>query len=662
MNNTEQIFTDIIVLGSGAAGLNAAIQLHQLGMTDFIIVSEGLDYGTSINTGSDKQTYYKLSLCDQPDSPDLMAQSYFSGGSTHGDLALVEAAGSVRGFMNLVNLGVPFPHDSLGRYIGYKTDHDPYRRATSVGPYTSREMCRALIAQLKRLQIRLDAPWTVIDLITESQPESADKKIVGLMAVNDQGILRVYKCNNLIFAVGGPAGIYYNSVYPVKQLGAIGLALKAGAIAEGLPESQFGLASVSPRWNVSGTYMQVIPRFVSASVDEKGNPTESPTEFLGKYYDEPTKMFSDIFRKGYQWPFDSRKVPDGSSMIDLYVYRETVERKKRVWLDFTANPTGFSFDLLDSEAKTYLEKSQALLESPIARLRRMNPKAIELYKDFGIDISTQKLEIALCAQHNNGGLAVDIWYRSNIKGLFPIGEVAGTHGVARPGGSALNAGQVASLRAAEYIAHQNSGQNQNGLIPSSRQISEINNLNINSSVDFWTDWFEKCRCAPSDWKSERIEFQKRMSTYGAAIRSSAQLPDAIQQAKSQYFRLLQNGCRFDSSKPNAAAKAAANLHLCLSHWIYLESIFAAVESSVGSRGSSLIVAPRPIPQKTTFVPGINANKEDENPDFRAKILQTQLDDTTNTVSNHWIPCRPIPTSETWFETDWQKFRTGEIFS
>lgn len=52
-----------LVIGSGAAGLSAAVQLHRLGVKDVLIVTEGLDRGTSINTGSDKQTYYKLAMC-----------------------------------------------------------------------------------------------------------------------------------------------------------------------------------------------------------------------------------------------------------------------------------------------------------------------------------------------------------------------------------------------------------------------------------------------------------------------------------------------------------------------------------------------------------------------------------------------------------------------
>ena len=51
-----------VVLGSGAAGLAAALRLRAEGVTDLAIVTEGLQMGTSINTGSDKQTYYKLGI------------------------------------------------------------------------------------------------------------------------------------------------------------------------------------------------------------------------------------------------------------------------------------------------------------------------------------------------------------------------------------------------------------------------------------------------------------------------------------------------------------------------------------------------------------------------------------------------------------------------
>ena len=115
-----------LVVGSGAAGLACACRLRAAGIESVGLLTEGLSCGTSINTGSDKQTYYKLGLSGEtPDSPVLLARTLFEGGSVDGDVAFAEAACSTRAFMKLVELGVPFPRDRYGAFPGYRTDHDP---------------------------------------------------------------------------------------------------------------------------------------------------------------------------------------------------------------------------------------------------------------------------------------------------------------------------------------------------------------------------------------------------------------------------------------------------------------------------------------------------------------------------------------------------------
>ena len=60
---------DTLIIGSGAAGLAAAVRLDALGVRA-AVYTEGLSGGTSANTGSDKQTYYKLEMDGaEPDSP-----------------------------------------------------------------------------------------------------------------------------------------------------------------------------------------------------------------------------------------------------------------------------------------------------------------------------------------------------------------------------------------------------------------------------------------------------------------------------------------------------------------------------------------------------------------------------------------------------------------
>src|SRR5512133_2751933 len=84
-----------LVIGSGAAALNAAVSLDSCGIKDIIIATERFGGGTSKNAGSDKQTYYKLSLSGkEPDSATDMARDLFNGKCMHGDIALCEAQGS----------------------------------------------------------------------------------------------------------------------------------------------------------------------------------------------------------------------------------------------------------------------------------------------------------------------------------------------------------------------------------------------------------------------------------------------------------------------------------------------------------------------------------------------------------------------------------------
>lgn len=442
---------DTLIIGSGCAGFNAADWLYTLGRKNIAIVTEGINMGTSRNTGSDKQTYYKLSLAGgDGDSVREMAKTLHDGGM-NGDIALTEAACSVKSFYKLANLGVPFPSNEYGEYVGYKTDHDPRQRATSAGPLTSRYMTQCLQKSVEEKNIKIFDGFRIVKIVTEKN------RVCGAVAIekkrvseDNMGIV-IFKCQNIIAATGGPAAVYYSSVYPQSQTGATGMLLEAGAAAANLQEWQYGLASVKFRWNVSGTYQQVLPRYIA--VDNEGNERE----FLPEYFVNPTDALNMVFLKGYQWPFDVNKV-EGSSIIDLIVHHEIVNKGNRVFMDFRREPSGLEngFEALGDEAYNYLKNSDALIETPIKRLEKMNPKAIELYRSHNIDLYTEPLEVKVCAQHNNGGIMVDTNWQSSVDGLYVAGEAAGTFGVYRPGGSALNSTQVGSMRAAEHIAYKES--------------------------------------------------------------------------------------------------------------------------------------------------------------------------------------------------------------
>lgn len=215
MKLTEQTITHIII-GSGAAGFQTALRLYQNGERDLAIITENIKSGTSRNTGSDKQTYYKLTLSgNDADSVRNMAEDLFAGQCVDGDQALCEAALSARCFFALTELGVPFPCTEHGEFMGYKTDHDRGRRATSAGPYTSKLMTEALERSVKEKQILILDQMQAIQILTYMN------QVKGILCldknIHSEPAYKIIWCKNVILATGGPAGMYTTVCIPFRK-------------------------------------------------------------------------------------------------------------------------------------------------------------------------------------------------------------------------------------------------------------------------------------------------------------------------------------------------------------------------------------------------------------------------------------------------------------
>ena len=465
---------DAVIIGSGAAAYSAADWLFKENITDIAVITENRLWGTSRNTGSDKQTYYKISMDGfSQDSPYKMAEDLFSGGSTDGVKALVQSANSARCFMRLYEYGVNFPRDNFGGFPGYKTDHDNTCRATSVGPLTSKIMTEKLEEKvLFSNKTPLLDNRQVVKIITENN------KACGVVVLNKvTDTFEIIEAENVIAATGAPACIYEHSVYPESQHGMTGVLLEAGVRLCNFSQWQYGMSSTDFRWNVSGSFMQVIPRFVS--VDEQGNEYE----FLAKKLGDKANDF--VFLKGYQWPFSFDRM-NASSRVDIAV-NEEIKQGRNVYLDYTKNSENYCFENLSEEAKEYLTKTDSVAPTPIERLEKLNSKAIDVYMNHGIDLHKDKLKIAVCAQHNNGGVYTDMYYESCVvENLYVIGEAAGSFGLVRPGGSALNDTQVGGLMCAKHIKNKKSEKtpcvNAEEIADCFRKISE--NFQVDETVDY----------------------------------------------------------------------------------------------------------------------------------------------------------------------------------
>lgn len=630
-----------VVVGTGCAGYNAADCLYDYGVRDVLLVTDHRKGGTSRNTGSDKQTYYKLTLAGEaPDSVRAMARTLFEGGCVDGDQALCEAALSVKCFLKLCQMGVPFPTNRYGEYVGYKTDHDPLCRATSVGPLTSRRMTEALEASVEKKGIEVLDRHQAVAILTD------EGRVAGVLCLTRTEPRPRYEAiftQNVVYATGGPAGVYQDVCYPLGHQGMSGLLFLAGAAGKNLTEWQYGLASLRPRWNVSGTYMQALPRFVST--DAEGGDAR---EFLQDAIPDAGELLSMIFLKGYQWPFDARKAQEGSSRLDLLVYQETKCKGRRVWLDFTRDPLGdaFSLDALVPEAREYLRRSGALLQTPIERLRRMNAPAIDFYRSRGVDLARDMLEIALCAQHNNGGVAVDRWWQSGVRGLFVVGEAAGTHGVCRPGGSALNAGQVGSERAARYIAAHApvAPRPEQSLARCREQIAGAVRLGLGALR------------VSSNLEEAAREAKQAMSRVAAAVRDGAQI-SALLETTRERLRGFAGAVRI--AAPTQLYALYRFYDILISQLMCLAAMEDYIAHGGKSRGSAIYsdtAGKKPfdaLPEQCRFT--LDAG------DLSGRVQETRLCAANWTVQCDWRDVRPIPEEDDVFETVWRAYReTGNV--
>jgi succinate dehydrogenase/fumarate reductase flavoprotein subunit len=643
---------EALVLGSGAAGLRAAVELKRRHV-DVIVATQAIYGGTSACSGSDKQTLH--TACDSAGGDDFNAlgEALGAGGAMDEDTAYVEAVGSLKALDSLAYIGLPIPRDRFGAALRYKTDHDEAGRATSCGPRTSRLMVKALAEEAARLDVPiLNRMVGARILIDEGPPRRA----IGLLAIgagartpdNPLGLV-VFLCGALVLASGGPGELYRDSVYPKHCFGALGMALEAGIEAVNLTESQFGIGTTRDGfpWNLSGTYAQAMPYVFSRDA------TGSERNFLADYYRTTQELAANVFRKGYQWPFHAERLLDfGSSLFDLAVFRET-RAGRTVLMDFNRNPepvpgdAPFSLDRLDADVRAYLANNDALLPTPIERLRRMNPLSIELYKRYKKDITREPLAFAVNNQHMNGGVAVDVWGRSSLAGCYAAGEAAGTHGVTRPGGAALVAGQVFGLRCAEHIA-ANRATHARATTP--RKIVEIEVSALLAGLS------EEDGLVLRDVERE---VQARMSDFAGFVCTREGVSGALEGARALNARIRVQRLRL--ARTDQAAKAVQWRQMALASEAVLTALDAYFASGGGSRGARVLCDPAGAATPQTrlgplagyrFVPERKADRE-------RQIAVRRDGDGFACVQ------RPIRrrdrTTKAYFERDWGTFLSGGVF-
>jgi succinate dehydrogenase / fumarate reductase, flavoprotein subunit len=397
---------NVLVIGTGAAGLRAAIAAHRAG-SEVVVVGKRRrdDAHTVLAAGGINAA---LGTVDPQDSwqqhfADTLREGYFLADPRMVELMATEAPAAVR---ELADWGAPFARTPDGRLDQRFFGAHRWRRTCYAGDWTGRAILRTLTAKVAELGL------TVIDDQYVSQLLVADGTCFGALAFDlETGERTVFLADAVVLATGGHTRIWRRSSSRRDENTGDGmyLALRAGCRLQDMELVQFHPTGMVAPEEAAGTLVTEAVR------GEGGHLTNALGErFMARY--DPQRM-----------ELSTR------DRVALANYTEIAEGR--------GGPNGGVF--LDI---THLGKD-AILE----KLPRMYRQFLEYQM---LDISEQPMEVAPTAHYSMGGVVVDPGtHATDVAGLYAAGEVAaGLHGANRLGGNSLAETIVFGRRAGEAAA------------------------------------------------------------------------------------------------------------------------------------------------------------------------------------------------------------------
>jgi hypothetical protein len=244
--------------------------------------------------------------------------------------------------------------------------------------------------------------------------------------------------------------------------------------------------------------------------------------------------------------------------------------------------------------------------------------------------------------------------------------MAATHGVKRPGGAALNAGQVGGLRAAEYIV------NFYGCPPQSippqllaKQKRGDSQVEIEQQLSQFVARLENYKNSAGLIPEQVIEeIQNRMTASAGHIRELNNASEALEKAVKLYKDIQEHGFKLEDARGIIAAIRAE--HLSLTSVAYLKAIVEILALGSGSRGSHLVLSEDGAQIHPDIINGATGRAlrfKPENKELRDSVLQVEYDQTVPDLFRcRTIQVRPMLAERKAFEPCWRDYREGKIYS
>src|SRR5258708_3294019 len=399
----EKINTDILIIGSGGAGLRAAIAATEAGVKVLVVAKEQL---------KDAHTGWAMGginvAIKAPATPEIHFQDTINGGwhINNYKLARIFAEEMPDRVRDLERYGVQFDRLPDGTYFTWAGGKQSAPLNLCAGDYTGREMMRGLLLEVHRLNVPFLENHYVAKLIKQ------DNRIVGALVIdNTTGLYKVVQAGAVIVATGGGGNMYrINTNAPSNTGEGYAWGLDVGTVLVDMELVQFHPTGMAYPPKKRGT-------LVTEKVRGNGGILKNRLgeRFMQRYQPQRLELAGrdEVTRAIYQEIQEGRGTEHGGVYLDV----------------------------------THWEEGKA---------EKIVPDVFAEHMEVGIDIRKQMMEITPSMHHMMGGYDITEWGQTNVDGLYAIGEVtANVHGANRLGGNSLAEGQVfgrrAGLHAAEFV-------------------------------------------------------------------------------------------------------------------------------------------------------------------------------------------------------------------
>ncbi|MGV8086962.1 MAG: L-aspartate oxidase [Candidatus Woesearchaeota archaeon] len=425
------IDSKILIIGSGLAGLRAALEASKAGQKVTLVTkSEIMDANTFYAQGG-INGLDPIRISEGKDSYESLIANTITAGDGLCDKNVVEyfAKNSFEPIQFLIEQNVPFSKTDNGWVLHQEGGHD-HKRTYCVRDYTGKAIEETLAQKvLNDKNITVYQNYQAFMLITKSKLEKKDlledDRCVGAYVIDRKtGFVITFKADAIILATGGAGRVFQYTSNPQNATGdGIAMAYNAGAKIANMEFFQFHPTVLYEPFAMDSSEKRFLLTEALRGESMGGILTinsESNEDFVLKYDTRGSHATRD-------------KV---SQAIDTEMKKNGL---KHVYLNVTPYVT--------NKTSEYIQQQF--------------PQIYAHCLKKGIDITKQPIPVIPAAHYTCGGVLVDINGKTNIPGLFAVGEVAytGLMGANRLASNSLTEaalfGKIVINTALEYIKNPN---------------------------------------------------------------------------------------------------------------------------------------------------------------------------------------------------------------